>query len=172
MDKCRITDRITLYMTHPVVHFIVRCILGSIFIIAALSKVNAVDEFTQTILNYRILSPLIATVVATVLPWIELLCGVSLLLGIFQRSSAFILSTLLIVFTILIVRALYLGLSITCGCFSQDPSSNTLGWWKVLENSVYIALAVYLLLCPEDQFTIFSLFDKRNIQLPRANDHY
>jgi uncharacterized membrane protein YphA (DoxX/SURF4 family) len=55
--------------------------------------------------------------VSTVLPWIELILGIFLIIGIFARFSAIILSSSLVVFMILIGINSLNGTIENCGCF-------------------------------------------------------
>lgn len=146
------------FLHHPLTQFVVRCIVGGIFIIAALSKINSVGDFAQSILNYRVIPEMPALFVATILPWLELVCGVALVIGVYQRTSAIIISVLLLIFTILVARALILGLDISCGCFSQDPAASKISWFKILENTLTFLLALFIALRSEQEtYTLFSL---------------
>jgi len=96
--------------------------LGGLFIVASLDKLADPAAFAASILNYKIVGPTLAMVIATVLPSLELLCGLSLILGLYSRTSALLITFMLIGFTILIISALLRGLDISCGCFTQDPN--------------------------------------------------
>jgi uncharacterized membrane protein YphA (DoxX/SURF4 family) len=51
------------------------------------------------------------------LPWLELVIGACLLLGLWTRASALLVSILMVVFIIAFASAKARGLNISCGCF-------------------------------------------------------
>ena len=122
-----------------------RLLIGALFIAAGLQKIDDIAAFEQAILHYQLTGPALSMLAATVLPWLEIVCGLGLILGIFPRSSAFILTALLVSFTILVLSAMARGLDISCGCFSQDPNTGKIGWLKIIENCVLILLSAPLL---------------------------
>ena len=80
------------------IQFTFRLVLGGVFIWTGLLKIIDPLEFAQSIANYRTFPRLFVLLLALILPWIELICGVCLILGLFQESSAVILSGMLIGF--------------------------------------------------------------------------
>jgi uncharacterized membrane protein YphA (DoxX/SURF4 family) len=106
-------------------------------------------------------------VIATILPSLELLCGLSLILGLYPRTSALLITLMLIGFTILIISALLRGLDISCGCFTQDPNASKIGYIKILENAGMIMLGVLLLFIQNYGITITQFFSK---QINTSND--
>jgi len=132
------------FIAHPVVVLLLRLVLGSVFIISGLDKVADLNTFMHAILNYQIIDSGIAAVVATVLPWLEILCGLGVILGIYPRASSVIITLLLAVFTLLVGTAMLRGLDISCGCFTQDPSAHRVGWQKIAENIGMMLAGIYL----------------------------
>ena len=96
-----------------------RLVVGGMFIWAGVSKIIDPLEFAQNIANYRVFPQGISFFLALVLPWIEVICGVSLILGIFRYASALLLSGLLAVFLVLITVTIIRGIDIDCGCFGD-----------------------------------------------------
>ncbi len=145
--KVRIVTRL---LHHRLVVLLVRVFLGGLFVIASLDKVTDPAAFAQSIMNYRLLSPTLALVAATIIPWMELLCGLGLLMGLYPRGSSLLAAGMLFIFTVLVGIALARGLDIGCGCFSQDPSVGRIGWMKILENTGLFLLGLISLTAPED----------------------
>lgn len=56
---------------------------------------------------------------AFIIPWLELLCAIFLLLGMWTRASALVLAGLLITFIGAIYSVLSRGMEIECGCFGK-----------------------------------------------------
>jgi uncharacterized membrane protein YphA (DoxX/SURF4 family) len=54
------------------------------------------------------------------LPWLEIICGTAVLLGIYERGALAILCGALVVFTAAIISAWSRGLDISCGCFGNS----------------------------------------------------
>jgi putative oxidoreductase len=97
----------------------IRLVLGGVFIWAAIHKIAYPADFAQDIYNYRMLPHTFINFMALTLPWLEIICGVLIVLGIFVRGSAFLIGFMLFIFIIAISFALVRGLDISCGCFSS-----------------------------------------------------
>ncbi len=91
--------------------------LGLFFVVAALPKLADPPSFAHMIYNYRLAPGPLVNVAALVLPWLELTCGVALILGIWNRPAAAIGGGLLLVFVIAIFVNLLRDHAIECGCF-------------------------------------------------------
>jgi len=96
-----------------------RVIVGGVFIWAGALKIADPLGFAQSIKNYQVVSPPLALLIAVVLPWVEVLSGAFLIIGVFKRSSALLISLLLIGFIGLVAFALARGIDTSCGCFGS-----------------------------------------------------
>lgn len=97
----------------------IRLVLGVVFIWAAVHKIAYPADFAKDIYNYRMLPSTFINFMALTLPWLEIICGVLIILGIFTRGSALLIGFMLFIFIIAISFALVRGLDISCGCFSS-----------------------------------------------------
>jgi uncharacterized membrane protein YphA (DoxX/SURF4 family) len=138
-----------------------RIFLGGLFVTAGLEKMTDVQAFANSILQYRVVGQLLATGTATILPSLELLCGLSLILGLYPRGSELLITAMLVGFTVLIVSALLRGLDISCGCFSQDPNVSKIGYQKIAENCGLILLSVWLFLVRTQDTSIVRIFKQQ-----------
>ncbi len=120
-----------------------RLVVGMVFIVAAADKIGNPELFARSIANYRLLPVELVNIPALVLPWLELLVGLMLLLGVRVRAAAVVAAGLLTVFTVALVSALVRGLDIHCGCFSQTAAER-IGWGRVLEDLALLAAALGL----------------------------
>ncbi|MBN1397020.1 MAG: DoxX family membrane protein [Bacteroidetes bacterium] len=156
MEKEQLSHRLSVksILTNTVLIFFIRLTLGVIFVISSLDKIADPDAFTLSILNYKVIGFGLATATATILPPLELICGLGLILGIYPRSSAFLITAMLVIFTIMVISALIRGLDISCGCFSQNPDAEKIGYLKILENSGMIIMGIWLL-CIRDYGVAF-----------------
>src|SRR4030042_147714 len=107
-------------IAHPYTALIGRILLGGIFIYASLSKILNPDQFAQAVMNYRIVPLVSVNLFAILLPWLELVSGILLLLGLFSGGSMVMITVLMALFLGAIGSALLRGLDISCGCFSTD----------------------------------------------------
>jgi uncharacterized membrane protein YphA (DoxX/SURF4 family) len=96
-----------------------RVIVGGVFIWAGALKIADPLGFAQSIKNYQVVSPTLALLIAIVLPWVEVLSGALLIIGVLKRSSALLISLLLIGFIGLVALALARGIDTSCGCFGS-----------------------------------------------------
>jgi uncharacterized membrane protein YphA (DoxX/SURF4 family) len=149
------------FLSNTVLILLVRVLLGSLFVIASLDKIADVHAFASSILNYKIIDEPVATLVATILPWLELMCGLGLIIGIYPKTSALLVTAMLVAFTALVASAMLRGLDISCGCFTQDPSADKIGWLKIFENCGMILLGVYLILAKDRNIAWSHIFGAR-----------
>jgi uncharacterized membrane protein YphA (DoxX/SURF4 family) len=99
--------------------WVFRIVVGGVFIWAGLLKILDPLEFAQNIANYRVFSRDLSFLTALVLPWVEVLCGGLVILGVFRSGSSLLLSGLLGVFLVLITVTILRGLDVNCGCFGS-----------------------------------------------------
>lgn len=98
---------------------IVDVIIGAIFIYAGAIKVLDPVQFANDIDNYKILPWTIAVGLAFYLPWLEIFCGLALILRRLYLGGLSILTVLVALFLIATIAAKVRGLDITCGCFGH-----------------------------------------------------
>jgi putative oxidoreductase len=112
-------------LTHPWLTVRVQIALGAIFVVAALPKIADPPSFAHMIYNYRILPGALINLSALVMPWVELLAGLCLILGVWTRSARWIVGLMLVVFMIAISINLFRGNAIDCGCFDTSAANKT-----------------------------------------------
>ena len=98
---------------------IVDVIVAGIFIYAGVLKVLDPVQFANDIDNYKILPWPISVALAFYLPWLEIFCGLALVVRFLYRGALSILTALILTFTLATVAAKVRGLDITCGCFGH-----------------------------------------------------
>ena len=112
-------------LTHPWLTVRVQIALGVIFIVAALPKIVDPPSFAHMIYNYRILPGFLINISALVMPWVEVLAGLALILGVWVKPARWIITLLLLVFMIAITINLARGNAIDCGCFDVSAANRT-----------------------------------------------
>ena len=98
---------------------IVDLIVGGIFIYAGAIKVLDPVQFAIDIDNYKILPWTISVGLAFYLPWLEMSCGLALIVRRLYLGGLSILTALVAVFLVATIAAKVRGLDITCGCFGH-----------------------------------------------------
>src|SRR5437016_8774337 len=87
-------------LTNPWLTIRIQIALGIIFVVAALPKIVDPPSFAHMIYNYHLVPGALINFMALVMPWIELLCGLALILGIWQGTARSIIGALLITFVL------------------------------------------------------------------------
>lgn len=116
--------------------FVLRLIVGGVFIYASLDKLMNQEEFSKAIYNYKFLPAVFINIFAIIIPYLELIAGLFLIIGIYKRGSSFIISFLLIIFIIALGQALARGLDINCACFSLETVNQKSDIWHVIFDSI------------------------------------
>lgn len=105
---------------------IARIVVGFLFVISGLIKLNdpvgfafkLQDYFAPEVLNLELLMPY-ALPFALLLVIVEVLVGVSLLLGYFKRLTLWLLLLMIVFFTFLTFYSAYFNKVTDCGCFGD-----------------------------------------------------
>ena len=119
---------------------IVALIIGGIFIYAGAIKAMDPVGFANDIDNYKILPWPLAVRLAFYLPWLEMLCGLALILHFFYRGGLLILSGLTFVFIAASVISRARGLDITCGCFGHASKNWSFTGHLLLDLAIFAGL--------------------------------
>lgn len=94
-----------------------RLVLGGALLVAGGLKVGNPRGSARAVQAYEVLPFEVAEYVGIALPWIEVIVGALLVLGLFVRVNALIGTLLMAVFVVGIAQAWARGLTIDCGCF-------------------------------------------------------
>ncbi len=96
-----------------------RLLLGSIFIVSAIGKLQHPALFVDTVVDYGMLPEGLSRFYGTVLPWAELAIGFSLILGLFSFVAAILSIALTMSFGIAAIASFFRPAPEICGCFGQ-----------------------------------------------------
>lgn len=100
---------------------VVRWVLGSVLVWAAVSKLPNLQDFYGAIAAYRLPVPsVLLRTTAVVLPWLELFCGLLLLAQLWCRAALRWILVMCSIFLAATGQAWARGLSISCGCMNLD----------------------------------------------------
>lgn len=143
---------------------IVRLTLAALFIFGGLVKLgwtpeqfaSGPEEFATSIRKYRLLDYQLVPWAAFAVPWIELVGGVALLLGLMARGAATLLLLLLGMLTGGILLVMFRGIEISeCSCFGGQMIKifgeqvgefleSPVGWTSVLRNLIFMTLLLFI----------------------------
>ena len=104
------------------------------------------SAFAEAVYNYQVLPDFLINLTAIILPWLELIIGIFLIIGLFNEGSVCIMTALLVIFFGAMVFNLARGLDIHCGCFSTSPdgTNNASMTWYVIRDGLFLLPAFYL----------------------------
>lgn len=145
-----------------------RILFGLLILWAAKDKLNKPIDFSQMVTNYRIpffLTPEVSRWIGIWLPYVEIMVGAFLILGIWLDAAVIINSILMVIFTALVTQAYFRGLDISCGCFAVDEAAPSIGIGKVIENLVLTGGSILLAW----MIFKFDLVETFKLHLPQKN---
>ena len=121
--------------------------MGIMWVLAGIEKIADPAQFSRDISNYHLLPFGLENTVAIVLPWLELLIGLSLIFGLYINSASFISGALMVIFILFISQAMARGFNIECGCGLKE--GQMVGWGKIFENILYFLGSYFILIRKE-----------------------
>jgi uncharacterized membrane protein YphA (DoxX/SURF4 family) len=101
-----------------------RWFLGITFIYASYYKIMSPTDFAKVVYGYNLFPEVLINLIAIILPFVELISGLSLLLGIYPRSAALIINVLLLTFIFILTINIMRGYEFDCGCFSTKKTGS------------------------------------------------
>lgn len=132
--------------------FPMRVALGGVFAFAAFNKIGNVQAFAFAIKGFKVLDPdkhghLIISAAYT-MPWVEMIAGVLLVLGVWTRAAALTIALMLIFFIAALLHVIYdPSIEADCSCFGDMNivCGATVGWCQVVRDLVMLVPAGYLI---------------------------
>ena len=121
-----------------------RVIVGATFIYASYYKIIEPATFAKGIWFYHILPGNMINLMAIFLPWIELVCGIALIVGFQYRGAVALVNIMMIMFIIALTSAVYRGISIDCGCFKASQATDSSAMNSLLLDFGLIAMTIQL----------------------------
>ncbi len=147
-------------LTNSIAILILRILIGGLFIWASYDKIANPDQFAIAISNYGFLPDFLVNIWAIGLPWIELVIGLLLVVGIFVEASALISALLYVSFIIALFWALIKGLDIDCGCEITDGGKKINNWYLVRDFSL-LAASIWIIFGYQGKIALESLWRKK-----------
>ena len=130
---------------HQTIAFLVKIILGLLFVISGIVKLPDLNGFFIIVVQYGVLKGKLAKAFAYSFPFVEIIVGLMLLIGYIPLLFSGLVLILLLISTSGVIYAMYQKKKMdNCGCYGVAMKV-PIGPKKILENSIWIILAVYLL---------------------------
>jgi uncharacterized membrane protein YphA (DoxX/SURF4 family) len=153
--------KIISWLASPLLSLLFRWCLGVIFVYAGLVKIVDPPGFAHALYNYHILPAWMINPLAICLPWIEVLAGASLLVGIMISGGALVVSGMLAVFAVAIVASLIRGLGVACGCFSTSATAEPITWLAIVRDLLLLGMGLHILLFDQGYASLARLIEAR-----------
>jgi uncharacterized membrane protein YphA (DoxX/SURF4 family) len=123
-----------------------RLYLGGLFVWASWHKIADPGAFALDVATYQFLPLVLINAFALVLPWVELVAGGMLLVGLRVRAAALLVALMMLAFLVALGHALSSGLDLSCGCFaSGGAEADPISWKTMARDAGWLALAIYVL---------------------------
>ena len=106
--------------------------VGAVLLVAGLPKVRDRELMIRVVRGYRVLPDGMASIAGTLLPWVEIVLGLALVLGVAPRVSGYLAAALFAVFLVgLSVNLIRGRRDLDCGCFAFGGGADEIehiGW--------------------------------------------
>ena len=123
---------------------IIRFIHGAIFIAAGVPKILDTSSFASVVYNYHLLPDIFINIFAITLPWLEVIIGGLLIMGIWMPGTVIIYNLLMIAFIGALSFNTIRGLDISCGCFGSE-SGDIIDMGTIFRDIIILSASMYLL---------------------------
>lgn len=120
-------------------------VVGAVFIRASLPKIHDPNAFALAVFHYQACPDRWINLVALFLPWLELVCGVAVLvLPRFRVAAGIWIAAMLVLFAGLQISTIVRGIDISCGCFSVGEEAGRIGWLNVARNAGLLVATLWI----------------------------
>lgn len=142
-----------------------RVVIAGLFLFAATMKLQNIPALALTIQAFQIIpdhAGHITRFAAYFVPWLEIVTGLCLLLGIWTRAAALTLSLLLAGFLVTLLSVILRDIDANCSCFGKLElfCKGGVGWCHIVRNSILIGMGLVVVVLGPGPLT----FDRREIR--------
>ncbi|CCQ13684.1 putative methylamine utilization protein [Rhodococcus sp. AW25M09] len=132
---------------------VVSCVVGAVLLVAGIPKVGDNPRMVRAVRGYRLLPDRVAVIVGRVLPWLEIVLGVGLILGVAPVVTGAVASAMFLAFFAgLTINLLRGRRDLDCGCFAFSAGGEEIahiGWWHSARAASFAVLAATVILTPD-----------------------
>ncbi len=126
---------------HDLLPLLGRLILGGLLLWAGVLKIGSPFDFAGKIANYQQIPDNLTFLAGLCLPWLEVVIGLCLVLGLLSNAAALLGGLLSGLFAYAVGRAVASGRTVDCGCFAGD---STASWGHVGLDLALVLVALLL----------------------------
>ncbi len=119
--------------------------VGVTFIYASFYKIIDPGAFAKSIWYYHLVPGDLINLIALILPWVELLCGISLILGVLYKGTVVLVNVLVVIFILALSTTIIRGIDIGCGCFKAGMTATESAWKALVFDLIMILFTLQLL---------------------------
>ncbi|RRQ27483.1 methylamine utilization protein [Rhodococcus sp. Eu-32] len=127
-------------------------VVGAVLLVAGIPKVGDRDRMARLVRGYELLPDAAAGVVGAALPWVEIILGSVLLLGIAPSVGGIVSAALFVTFFAGLTANLLRGRrDIDCGCFAFGGGADEverIGWWHSARAAAFAIVSVVVVVTP------------------------
>lgn len=137
-----------------------RLVLGGVWLWAGLAKLPHPQTSISAVRAYQLLPTGLAETVGHVLPWLEVVVGGCLVLGLLLRFTGVVSGLLLVAFVIGMISVWSRGIEIDCGCFGSggpNPDASKQYPWEIARDVGLLALSLFLVWRPRTALAVDSV---------------
>lgn len=142
---------------------IFRLVAGGIFVVSGFTKLMfPPEEFAEVISSYQLAPQSFLNPLALIIPWIELLSGAFLLMGLFTMIAAGLVAVQLAGFTAVLVITMSSGIDLEdCGCFAALGFKET-PLQALIRDAVLLAMILMFLFSRNRSYSLDSLSEGKS----------
>ena len=134
----QVASKVSSFIPHPssflgIFWRFLAILIGGLFIYAGAVKALDPVRFAGDIENYHIFPWPVGVRLAFYLPWLEILCGLALIVRRLYSGALVLVLALMLVFIGASISAKARGLDISCGCFGHVSDQLSFAWHLVLD---------------------------------------
>ncbi len=123
---------------------LVRLFVGGTFIYASFYKIIDPAAFAKSIWFYHLVPGSLINLMALFLPWLELICGMAIIIGISYRGAVILANLMTVVFIAALASAIVRGINIDCGCFKAAQATSNSAWQAIWFDLALLACTMQL----------------------------
>lgn len=147
---------------------VIRIVMGVMMIYSGFIKALDPIVFESIIMKYNIIPNFFAPYPAIVLPYLEIIIGIFLVIGMRVKASAFLSMGLMVMFAVFIAINIARGESFDCGCFRFDwlglGISETISYTLLVRNFILFILFLIIFKTERHLFSIENIIEKEDLQ--------
>jgi uncharacterized membrane protein YphA (DoxX/SURF4 family) len=135
-----------------------RIVTGGVFVFSGFIKlISPSEEFAEVIRSYQLAPESLLYPLALVIPWIEVLSGAFLVLGLFSRTAAALVAFQLAGFMTVLSIVIATGIDLEdCGCFAALGFKET-PLQALIRDAVLLAMVLVFIFSRNRSFSLDSL---------------